>query len=156
RPPFRKRSREEAFPRLGARRRSLQPKQRAVAGAARNGNVEPAILHQGARRPSMIPVVHVAADLGQGGTERSIELLATAGAGPAGQRVVALDRDGPTGERLRAAGVPVEVFAGDYEAAARAIAGRGAAVALLNRSGRPEAKWTGVIRRLAAGPVLPL
>ena len=104
----------------------------------------------------MIPVVHVAADLGQGGTERSIELLATAGAGPAGQRVVALDRDGPTGERLRAAGVPVEVFAGDYEAAARAIAGRGAAVALLNRSGRPEAKWTGVIRRLAAGPVVPL
>ena len=104
----------------------------------------------------MIPVVHVASDLGQGGTERSIELLATPGAGPAGQRVVALDRDGPTGERLRAAGVPVEVFAGDYDAAARAIAGRGAAVALLNRSGRPEAKWTGVIRRLAAGPVLPL
>ena len=50
----------------------------------------------------MIPVVHVASDLGQGGTERSIELLATPGAGPAGQRVVALDRDGPTGERLRA------------------------------------------------------
>ena len=51
----------------------------------------------------MIPVVHVAADLGQGGTERSIELLATAAEGPPGQRVIALDRDGPTGERLRAA-----------------------------------------------------
>ena len=60
----------------------------------------------------MIPVVHVAADLGQGGTERSIELLATAAEGPPGQRVIALDRDGPTGERLRAAGIPVEVRAG--------------------------------------------
>ena len=32
---------------------------------------------------SMIPVIHVAADLGQGGTERSIELLATAARGAA-------------------------------------------------------------------------
>ena len=104
----------------------------------------------------MNPVIHVAADLGQGGTERSIELLATAAEGPRGQRVVALDRDGPTGERLRAAGVPVQVFAGDHAAAAEAIAGQGPAVALLNRSGRPEAKWTQLIRRLAAGPDLPL
>jgi glycosyltransferase involved in cell wall biosynthesis len=104
----------------------------------------------------MIPVVHVAADLGQGGTERSIELLATAAEGPRGQRVIALDRDGPTGERLRAEGVPVEVFAGDYAGAAASIAARGPAVALLNRSGRPEAKWTEVICRLAPGPVLPL
>ena len=60
----------------------------------------------------MNPVIHVAADLGQGGTERSIELLATAAEGPSGQRVVAIDRDGPTGERLRAAGIPVQVFGG--------------------------------------------
>ena len=104
----------------------------------------------------MISVVHVAADLGQGGTERSIELLATAAEGPPGQRVIALDRDGPTGERLRAAGIPVEVFAGNYAGAAASIAARGPAVALLNRSGRPEAKWTELIGRLAKGPVLPL
>lgn len=104
----------------------------------------------------MIPVIHVAADLGQGGTERSIELLATAAEGPDRQRVIALDRDGPTGERLRAAGVAVQVFAGDHAAAAAAIAAQGPAVALLNRSGRPEAKWTELIRRLAPGPVLPL
>ena len=63
---------------------------------------------------SMNPVVHVASELGQGGTERAIELLATSPDGPGGQRVVALDRDGPTGERLRKAGVPVEVFARRY------------------------------------------
>jgi glycosyltransferase involved in cell wall biosynthesis len=104
----------------------------------------------------MTPVIHVAAELGQGGTERSIELLATASEAPRGQRVVALDRGGPTAERLRAAGVEVDVFAGDYAAAAAAIATGGPAVALLNRAGRPEAKWTEVIRRLAGGPVLPL
>jgi glycosyltransferase involved in cell wall biosynthesis len=104
----------------------------------------------------MTPVIHVAADLGQGGTERSIELLATAAEGPSGQRVMALDRDGPTGQRLRAAGVSVEVFAGDIAAAASAIAGQGSAVALLNRAGRPEAKWNELIRRLANGPVMPL
>src|SRR4051812_14876778 len=104
----------------------------------------------------MIPVIHVAADLGQGGTERSIELLATAAEGPRGQRVIALDRDGPTGERLRAAGVPVEIFAGDYAAAAAAIAAHDPAVALLNRSGRPEAKWTELIGRLATRSVMPL
>ena len=104
----------------------------------------------------MTPVVHVAADLGQGGTERSIELLATAAEGPSGQRVVALDRDGPTGQRLRAAGLHVEVFAGDIAGAAGAIAGRGGAVVLLNRAGRPEAKWNELIRRLAGGPVMPL
>jgi glycosyltransferase involved in cell wall biosynthesis len=104
-------------------------------------------------------VIHVAADLGQGGTERAIELLASAAEGPPGQRVVALDRDGPTGARLRAAGIPVEVFAGDHAAAAAAIAagaGEAPTVALLNRSGRPEAKWIELIRRLSAGPVLPL
>src|SRR5258706_4744154 len=104
----------------------------------------------------MMPVVHVAADLGQGGTERSIELLATAAEGPPGQRIVALDRDGPTGQRLRAAGLPVEVFAGDIASAASSIAGRGSAVALLNRAGRPEAKWNELIRRLAGGPAMPL
>jgi glycosyl transferase family 1 len=104
----------------------------------------------------MMPVVHVAADLGQGGTERSIELLATAAAGPRDQRVIGLDRDGPTGERLRAAGIRVDVFAGDYAAAARAIETSGAGAALLNRSGRPEAKWSGIIRRLAQGSVMPL
>jgi hypothetical protein len=104
----------------------------------------------------MTPVVHVAADLGQGGTERSIELLATAAEGPPAQRVVALDRDGPTGQRLRAAGVSVEIFSGDIVAAAAAIAGQGSAVALLNRAGRPEAKWNELIRRLAGGPVMPL
>src|SRR5262245_6926316 len=107
-------------------------------------------------RSSMSPVIHVAADLGQGGTERSIELLATAPEGPRGQRVIALDRDGPTGDRLRAAGVPVEIFAGDYAGAAASIAGQGPTAALLNRSGRPETKWTEVIRRLASTAVLPL
>jgi glycosyltransferase involved in cell wall biosynthesis len=104
----------------------------------------------------MTAIVHVAAELGQGGAERSIELLATAAQGPAGQRVVALDRDGPTGQRLRAAGLPVAVFAGDIATAAAAIAGQGGAVALLNRAGRPEAKWNELIRRLAGGPVMPL
>lgn len=104
----------------------------------------------------MNAVIHVAAELGQGGTERSIELLATAPGGPREQRVVALDRDGPTGERLRRAGVRVEVFGGDHAAAAAALAAQGPAVALLNRSGRPEAKWTTLIRRLAVSPVLPL
>lgn len=103
----------------------------------------------------MNPIVHVAAELGQGGTERSIELLATSGS-PAGQRVVALDRDGPTGERLRAAGIDVEVFAGDIARAAAAIQRAGPSVALLNRSGRPEAKWNELIRRLAGGQTLPL
>ena len=69
---------------------------------------------------------------------------------------MALDRDGPTGERLRAAGLPVEIFTGDIPAAAAAIAGRGAAVALLNRAGRPETKWNELIRHLAGGPVIPL
>ncbi len=104
----------------------------------------------------MIPAVHVAAELGQGGTERSIELLATSAEGPPGQRVAALDHDGPTGERLRAAGIEVKVFAGDYAGAAAWIAGRGPAVALLNRSGKPDPKWNGLIRVLAGGPVAPV
>jgi glycosyltransferase involved in cell wall biosynthesis len=104
----------------------------------------------------MNPVVHVAAELGQGGTERAIELLATSAEGPAGQRVVALDRGGPTGKRLAEAGVRVEVFGGDVAAAAKSIAIHGPAVALMNRAGRPEAKWNELIRRLAGGPVLPL
>jgi len=104
----------------------------------------------------MTAIVHVAAELGQGGTERSIELLATSAEGPASQRVAALDRDGPTGERLRAAGVEVKVFAGDYAGAAAWIAGRGPAVALLNRSGKPDPRWNGLIRALAGGPVMPL
>jgi glycosyltransferase involved in cell wall biosynthesis len=104
----------------------------------------------------MMPVVHVAAELGQGGTERAVELLATSAEGPPRQRVVALDRGGPTGERLRAAGVDVTVFDGDLAGAAAAIAASGPAVALLNRAGRPEAKWNELIRRLANGPVLPL
>jgi glycosyltransferase involved in cell wall biosynthesis len=104
----------------------------------------------------MTAIVHVAAELGQGGTERAIELLATFAEGPPGQRVAALDRDGPTGERLRAAGVEVKVFAGDYAAAGAWIAGRGPAVALLNRSGKPDPKWNGLIRALAGGPVMPL
>ncbi|HYV88987.1 MAG TPA: hypothetical protein VFA91_10455, partial [Candidatus Polarisedimenticolia bacterium] len=107
----------------------------------------------------MNPIVHVAAELGQGGTERSIELLATAASiegGPLGQRVIALDRDGPTGTRLREAGVKVEIFAGDIAAAAESIKSRGPAVALLNRAGKPEAKWNELIRRLAGSTVLPL
>jgi glycosyltransferase involved in cell wall biosynthesis len=104
----------------------------------------------------MMPVVHVAAELGQGGTERAVELLAASAEGPSRQRVVALDRGGPTGERLRAAGVEVTVFDGDLAGAAAAIAAGGPAVALLNRAGRPEAKWNELIRRLANGPVLPL
>jgi glycosyltransferase involved in cell wall biosynthesis len=104
----------------------------------------------------MTRVVHVAAELGQGGTERSIELLATAPQGPASQLVVSLGQDGPTGQRLRAAGVETRTFGGDLAAAAAAIAEGGGAVALLNRSGRPEAKWNELIRRLAAGSVLPL
>jgi glycosyltransferase involved in cell wall biosynthesis len=104
----------------------------------------------------MNAVIHVAAELGQGGTERSIELLATSAQGPGGQRVVALDRDGPTGQRLRQAGIAVEVFAGDVAAAAASIQARGQAVALLNRAGRPEAKWNELIHRLAGGSVLPL
>jgi hypothetical protein len=106
--------------------------------------------------PAVLPVVHVAAELGQGGTERAVELLATAAEGPPVQRVVALDSGGPTDERLRAAGVEVAVFHGDLAAAAASIAMAGPAVALLNRAGRPEAKWNELIRRLAAGPVLPL
>ena len=102
----------------------------------------------------MTRVVHVAAELGQGGTERSIELLATAPQGPADQLVVSLGQDGPTGQRLRAAGVETRTFGGDIAAAAAAIADGGGAVALLNRSGRPEAKWNELIRRLAAGSVL--
>ena len=107
----------------------------------------------------MNPIVHVAAELGQGGTERSIELLATAATvegGPLGQRVIAIDRDGPTGARLRAAGVKVEIFAGDIAAAVESIKSRGPAVALLNRAGKPEAKWNELIRRLAGSVVLPL
>jgi glycosyl transferase family 1 len=104
----------------------------------------------------MTAIVHVAAELGQGGTERSIELLATSADGPPGQRVVALDRDGPTGERLRKAGVEVKVFAGDHAAAAGWIAAQGPGVALLNRSGKPDPKWDNLIRGLAAGPVMPL
>src|SRR4029077_4868022 len=104
----------------------------------------------------MNAVIHVAAELGQGGTERSIELLATSAQGPGGQRVVALDRDGPTGQRCRRAGIAVEVFAGDVAAAAASIQARGQAVALLNRAGRPEAKWNELIHRLAGGSVLPL
>ncbi len=107
----------------------------------------------------MNPIVHVAAELGQGGTERSIELLATAASiegGPLGQRVIALDRDGPTGTRLREAGVKVEIFAGDIAAAAESIKSRGPAVALLNRAGKPEARWNELIRRLAGSVVLPL
>ena len=107
----------------------------------------------------MNPIVHVAAELGQGGTERSIELLATAATvegGPLGQRVIAIDRDGPTGARLRAAGVKVEIFDGDIAAAAESIKGRGPAVALLNRAGKPEAKWNELIQRLAGSVVLPL
>lgn len=103
----------------------------------------------------MNPIIHVAAELGQGGTERSIELLATSG-NPAGQRVMALDRDGPTGERLRKAGIEVEVFGGDIARAAASIQRAGASVALLNRSGRPEAKWNELIRKLARGQTLPL
>jgi glycosyltransferase involved in cell wall biosynthesis len=107
----------------------------------------------------MNPIVHVAAELGQGGTERSIELLATAASvegGPLGQRVIALERDGPTGTRLREAGVKVEVFAGDIAAAAESIKRHGPAVALLNRAGKPEARWNELIRRLAGSVVLPL
>ncbi len=52
--------------------------------------------------------------------------------------------------------MPVEVFAGDIAGAASSIAGRGSAVALLNRAGRPEAKWNELIRRLAGGPAMPL
>src|SRR5262249_46219833 len=108
------------------------------------------------QRPMMMPVVHVAAELGQGGTERAVALLATAAQGPPPQRAVGLDRGGPTDERLRAAGVEVAVFHGDLAAAAAAIAAGGPAVALLNRAGRPEAKWNELIRHLAPGPVLPL
>jgi glycosyltransferase involved in cell wall biosynthesis len=97
------------------------------------------------------PIIHVAAELGQGGTERSIELLATADSGPPGQQVFALDRGGPTAERLQRAGVAVRLFAGDGEAAAAAIAAAGPATVLLNRAGRPEAKWNRLIRRLAGG-----
>jgi glycosyltransferase involved in cell wall biosynthesis len=102
------------------------------------------------------PIVHVAAELGQGGTERSIELLATAAEGPAGQRVFALDRGGPTAERLQQAGQEVRVFAGDVAAAAAAIADLGPVTVLLNRAGRPEAKWDTLIRRLAGGRALVL
>jgi glycosyltransferase involved in cell wall biosynthesis len=102
------------------------------------------------------PIVHVAAELGQGGAERSIELLATAPDGPPGQLVFALDRGGPTAERLQQGGRPVRVFAGDVAAAAEAIAGLGPATVLLNRAGRPEAKWNALIRRLAGGPALVL
>src|SRR5689334_923539 len=98
------------------------------------------------------PIIHVAAELGQGGTERSIELLATSAAGPAGQRVFALDQGGPTADRLLRAGVEVRLFAGDIEAAAAAIAAGGPATVLLNRAGRPEAKWNHLIRRLKGGP----
>jgi glycosyltransferase involved in cell wall biosynthesis len=97
------------------------------------------------------PIIHVAAELGQGGTERSIELLATAASGPAGQRVFALDRGGATADRLIQAGIEVRLFEGDIEAAAAAIAAAGPASVLLNRAGRPEAKWNGLIRRLQGG-----
>src|SRR5258706_1442582 len=98
------------------------------------------------------PLIHVAAELGEGGTERSIELLARSAAGPAGQRVLALDRGGPTADRLLRAGIEVRLFAGDVEAAAAAIAAGGPATVLLNRAGRPEAKWNHLIRRLKGGP----
>ncbi len=58
----------------------------------------------------------------------------------------------PTADRLREAGVAVELFAGDYEAAATAIAAAGPATVLLNRAGRPEAKWNHLIRRLRGRP----
>ncbi|MES1265953.1 MAG: hypothetical protein ABUU24_09940, partial [Variovorax sp.] len=98
------------------------------------------------------PIIHVAAELGQGGTERSIELLATSAAGPAGQRVFALDQGGPTADRLLRAGVEVRLFDGNIEAAVTAIAAGGPATVLLNRAGRPEAKWNQLIRRLKGGP----
>jgi hypothetical protein len=98
------------------------------------------------------PIIHVAAELGQGGTERSIELLATSAAGPAGQRVFALDQGGPTADRLLRAGVEVRLFDGNIEAAATAIAAAGPATVLLNRAGRPEAKWNQLIRQLKGGP----
>src|SRR5689334_14974034 len=98
------------------------------------------------------PIIHVAAELGQGGTERSIELLATSAAGPAGQLVFALDRGGPTADRLLRAGVEVRRSGGDIEAAAAAIAAGGPATGRLNRAGRPEAKWNQLIRRLKGGP----
>lgn len=104
----------------------------------------------------MPPVVHIAAELGQGGTERAIELLATAPGAPGEQRVVALDRGGPTAERLQAVGIDVRVFGGDIDAAASHLNAQGGAVLLLNRAGRPEAKWTALIRRLAGsqGPLI--
>lgn len=95
------------------------------------------------------PIVHVAAGLGQGGTERSIELFATGGFGPAGQSVVVLDQGGATEQRLRSAGVSVTVCGGDLSHAAGAIlaAGTNPAV-LMNRAGRPEGKWHDLMRRL--------
>ncbi len=101
----------------------------------------------------MPPIIHIAAELGQGGTERAIELLATARGAPPGQRVVALDRGGPTAERLLAAGIDVQIFAGDIAAAAAHLGAQVEAVLLLNRAGRPEAKWNALIRRLAGRPV---
>src|SRR5262245_28343540 len=104
----------------------------------------------------MPPIIHIAAELGQGGTERAIELLATAPEAPGEQRVVALDRGGPTAERLRTAGIAVTIFDGDIEAAAAHLGAQDDAVLLLNRAGRPEAKWNALIRRLAGRPVTPI
>ncbi|MCH7540771.1 MAG: glycosyltransferase family 4 protein [Proteobacteria bacterium] len=97
-------------------------------------------------------IIHVAAGLGQGGVETSIELLATAPCGPPGQRVIGLDCGGATAERLAAAGVEVSLCDGEVDAAASKITGLGEAVVLLHRAGRPEATWHRLSRSLRDAP----
>jgi glycosyltransferase involved in cell wall biosynthesis len=98
-----------------------------------------------------LPIVHFAAGLGQGGTERLIEVVATAPSAPAGQHAFALDGLGPTGERLTGAGVPVKAFGGDIEAAAAAIRALGPAIVILHRAGRPEQRWHRLLAALKGG-----
>jgi glycosyltransferase involved in cell wall biosynthesis len=97
-------------------------------------------------------ILHVAAGLGQGGTERAIEVLATAPEAPAPQHVFALDGDGPTGRRLAAAGLPVRWFGADIGAAARAVRELDPAAVILHRAGRPEARWHRLLEALQGLP----
>lgn len=106
--------------------------------------------------PSSPPIVHLAAGLGQGGTERAIEVLATAPDAPAPQVVLALDGGGATATRLAEAGVPVGWFGRDERAAAAHIRALHPAAVILHRAGRPEARWHRLLEALhgLAAPVV--
>jgi glycosyltransferase involved in cell wall biosynthesis len=93
-------------------------------------------------------IIHVAAGLNQGGTARAIEVLALEGDGPPGQRVFALGGLGPVGDRLRARGVETRGYGSDPAKAAAAIRKLAPATLILHRAGRPEARWHRLLEAL--------